>query len=52
MSMLELMYKEWFGVEFSEEPEEIRHLVGEVWNMALQSINRQVIFLTYQNEVI
>lgn len=52
MSMLELMYKEWFGVEFSEEPEEIRHLVGEVWNMALQSVNRQTILLSYDNEVI
>jgi len=49
MSMLELMYKEWFGVEFSEEPAEIRHLVGEVWNMALQSMNRQAILLSFDN---
>jgi hypothetical protein len=50
--MLELMYKEWFKVDFREEPEEIRHLVGEVWNMALQSVNRQVILISYDNEVI
>jgi hypothetical protein len=52
MSMLELSYKEWFGVEFSEEPAEIRHLVGEIWNMALQAMNRQAILLSYDNEVI
>lgn len=51
MSMLELMYKEWFGVEFSEEPEEIQHLIGEVWNMALQSVNRQIILISYDQEV-
>lgn len=51
MSMLELMWKEWFKSEFSEEPDEIRHLVGEVWNMALQSVNRQVILISYDNEV-
>ncbi len=51
MSMLELMYKEWFGAELMEEPVEIRHLVGEVWNMALQSVNRQVILISYDNEV-
>jgi hypothetical protein len=50
--MLELMYREWFGgAELSEEPEEIQHLIGEVWNMALQSVNRQIILISYDQEV-
>jgi hypothetical protein len=50
MSMLELMYREWFGVELSLEPDETRQLVGEIWNMALQSVNRQVILLSHDED--
>lgn len=48
MSMLELMYKEMFGQDLSKEPPHIQKLVAVIWNMALESINRQIILISYE----
>jgi len=48
MTMLELMYKETFGKELSAEPPHVQKLVGFIWNMALESINRQIIHISYE----
>jgi hypothetical protein len=48
--MLELMYKETFETELSKEPPHIQKLVGLIWNMALQSINRQIIYISYEED--
>ena len=45
MSMLELSYFEQFGVDLKNEPEHVQRLVQIIWDMALQAINRQIIYI-------
>jgi hypothetical protein len=48
MTLLEAMYKEFYGMELKDEPEEVRIIVIETWNMAMQAINRQIILISHE----
>jgi hypothetical protein len=50
--MLELLYKETFGVNFHEEDEQIQELTIAIWNMALSAINRQIILISFNEALI
>jgi hypothetical protein len=45
MTMLELCYLEQFQRELREEPPHVQQLVEIIWDMALQAVNRQIIYI-------
>jgi hypothetical protein len=45
MSMLDLSYFQEFQRELRDEPPHVQQLVEIIWDMALQAVNRQIIYI-------
>lgn len=51
MTLLEAMYEEIYGISLKDEPEEVRFIVIEIWNLALKAVNRQIIYISHEENV-
>ena len=51
MTLLEAMYEEIYGISLKDEPEEVRTIVIEIWNLALKAVNRQIIYISHEENV-